>query len=164
MSTPRQPSGTSIPETGDIDYRVLRSVSSYAQAQQTVDQLSDRGFAVEKVRIVGLGLRTVEQVTGRLTTGKATGQGAIGGAWFGLLVGLLFAIFTDASLWAYAFFGPIVLGAVWGAIFSGIGHAATGGRRDFSAVSSFEADSYDILVEAPYVQEADETLRREPAS
>ena len=43
-------------------YAVLSTVPDYAHAQSTVDRLSDAGFPVEHVRIVG-------QVTGRLTTG-----------------------------------------------------------------------------------------------
>ena len=53
---------------------------SYASAQRAVDRLSDDGFPVEKLDIVGSGLRTVERVTGRLTRGRATGAGALSGA------------------------------------------------------------------------------------
>jgi Heat induced stress protein YflT domain len=48
----------------------LREFGSYEEAQQLVDRLSDAGFPVD-LRIVGTGLRTVEQVTGRLTKGRA---------------------------------------------------------------------------------------------
>ena len=44
--------------------------------------------------------------------------------------------------------------AVWGLIFGLLGHAATGGRRDFSSVQGLEASSYEILVEAEYVEAA----------
>lgn len=45
--------------------------------------MSDAGFAVERVAIVGFDVRVVEQVLGRLTKGKAALRGAAVGAWFG---------------------------------------------------------------------------------
>ena len=49
---------------------------SYAGAQHLVDRLSDERFPVETVRIVGNGIRSVEDVTGRLTKGRAALYGA----------------------------------------------------------------------------------------
>lgn len=112
-----------LPPTASAHYQVLRTVPSYDEAQRLVDRLSDAGFPVEHVRLVGTDLRLVEQVTGRMTYGKAALYGAASGAWLGLLIGLL-------------------------------GHAATGGRRDFSSVQGLEASSYEILVEAEYFEAA----------
>ena len=67
--------GAGGPALPQADYRILRSVPAYAEAQALVDQLSDAGFPVERVRIVGTGLRSVEQVLGRMTTGKAAVRG-----------------------------------------------------------------------------------------
>ena len=53
----------------------------YEAAQHAVDQLSDDGFPVEKLDIVGSNLRLVERVTGRLTKARAAGAGAISGMW-----------------------------------------------------------------------------------
>jgi hypothetical protein len=41
----------------------LREYGTYKEAQALVDRLSDVGFPVERVRIVGTGLRGVEQAT-----------------------------------------------------------------------------------------------------
>lgn len=155
MSTPAQnPSSSPIPNTTDVDYRVLQSVDSYAEAQELVDRLSDGGFPVEKVRIVGTGLRLVEQVVGRLTIGKAAGLGALQGVWFGLMVGILLGIFSAPGAWLWTLLIGAGIGAVWGAIFGALSHAATGGRRDFASLSTIEAASYDVLVEATHVAEA----------
>jgi hypothetical protein len=62
-----------------------------------VDRLSDSGFPVEHLQIVGI--RTVEQVTGRMTTGKAALYGAGSGAWLGILTGLIFGLFTPGPAW-----------------------------------------------------------------
>ncbi|MDI3331124.1 MAG: hypothetical protein QJR09_10395 [Micrococcus sp.] len=154
MTTPaNNPASRLVPNTTEVDYRILKTVTTYDQAQELVDRLSDGGFPVEKTRIVGTGLRSVEQITGRLTTGRAAGQGALAGLWFGLMIGILFWILAPASgllmiLLALGF------GAVWGAIFGAIGHAATRGKRDFSSVQVMEAESYDVLVEATHVAQA----------
>lgn len=141
-----------------VDYRILESVPAYVMAQEIVDRLSDNGFPVEKVRIVGNGLRSVEQITGRMTTGKAAGRGALAGMWFGLMIALLFLILAPG----YGFLGiliwSLIFGAIWGAIFGAIGHAATGGRRDFSSVQGLEAASYDVLVEADHHHDAAQML------
>ena len=67
--------------------QTVASYPTYAEAQRAVDSLSDAGFPVEFVEIVGYDLRQVERVTGRLTTATATGAGAASGAWFGLFIG-----------------------------------------------------------------------------
>ena len=72
----------------------VASFDNYLAAQHLVDRMSDGGFPVEHVRIVGDGARTVEHVTGRMTKGKAALAGAASGAWFGTLIGLLFAVFV----------------------------------------------------------------------
>ena len=51
-----------------ITRRTIATVSSYEAAERAVDHLSDQGFPVEHVTIVGTGLRFVEQVSGRLTS------------------------------------------------------------------------------------------------
>jgi hypothetical protein len=43
----------------------------YEDAERAVDYLSDHGFPVENAQIVGSDLHLVEQVTGRVTTGRA---------------------------------------------------------------------------------------------
>ena len=50
---------------------VVATYPDYAAAQQAVDYLSDNKFPVEQTAIVGTDLRLVENVLGRLTTGRA---------------------------------------------------------------------------------------------
>ncbi len=134
-------------------YQVLRVVPKYDEAQRIVDHLADSKFPVEHVRIVGTGLRWVEQVTGRMTYGKAALLGAAAGAWFGLLLGLLIGIFVVVG-WLAVILWSVILGAVWGLVFGLLGHAVSGGRRDFSSVKGIEASSYEILVDARFLNEA----------
>ena len=51
--------------------RTIATTTDYAEAERIVDQLSDRGFPVERVAIVGHDLQAVEQVVGRMTWGRA---------------------------------------------------------------------------------------------
>ena len=136
---------------------VVASYSTYLQAQEGVDYLSDRGFPVENVAIVGTDLRLVEQVTGRLTQGRAAAAGVGTGAWFGLFVGLLIGLFTgDGTLGALL--GVVVtgalVGAVWGLVLGYVGYRSTGGRRDFLSRSGVVAQQYDVVVHGPRIDDA----------
>jgi hypothetical protein len=137
-----------------LETLVLREYNTYVEAQRLVDGLSDAGFPVEHVRIVGDGLHSVEQVTGRMAKGRATLYGAGGGAWFGLLIGLLFSIFATGSGVMVALLGSLAIGAFWGAVFGFVAQCATGGDRDFSSVSQVLAKRYTVQVDAGYLDEA----------
>lgn len=129
-----------------LAWNKVASYDDYEQAQATVDALSDAGFPVESVDIVGSDLRLVERVTGRLTKGRAAMAGAASGAWFGLLVGLLVGLFTTGPRWLGLVLGGVLIGAVWGGVFGFAGHAATGGRRDFASTRTLTATRYDVVV------------------
>lgn len=139
---------TSAPQhTTPIPTVTIFETAHYAEAQAVVDRLSDNDFPVEATAIVGSGLHTVENVTGRMTTGRAAGMGALSGLWFGLLIGLLFGILVPGGLLPALLWG-LVLGAVWGLVFGAIGHAMTRGKRDFAAVKTLEASTYTVTVHA----------------
>jgi hypothetical protein len=137
------------------------SYDSYEQAQAAVDYLSDEKFAVENVTIIGSDLHTVEEVTGRLTRGRAVAAGAAGGAWWGLFVGLLLGIFsTDGSEWIGSVLTGLLVGIVFGAIFGALGYAATQGRRDFTSTSKIVAGRYDVMCNPAHAEEARAHLAR----
>ncbi|WP_006243371.1 general stress protein [Mycolicibacterium tusciae] len=127
------------------EYRVIASYRDYTQAQRAVDYLSDAEFPVENLRIIGHGVTTVEAVIGRMTKGRAALMGASSGAWWGLLIGLLLAMFAVGTAWFGVMVAGLLAGAVWGAIFGFAGHWATRGRRDFTSVSTLAAERYDIV-------------------
>ncbi|ROQ39680.1 hypothetical protein EDF46_1312 [Frondihabitans sp. PhB188] len=137
--------------------QVVATYTKYEDAQAAVDRLSDEGFPVENVSIVGHDIRTVENVSGRLTNGKAAGRGALSGVWFGLFLGFLFAIFANANLVA-VLLTAVVAGAVWGALFGFAGHAMTRGRRDFSSIKTMEAGRYEVLVRGEFSARASQVL------
>jgi hypothetical protein len=148
-----------------VDGRPTVTVASYPDypsAQHAVDHLSDDGFPVERVAIVGTGLRMVEQVTGRMTVIRAALSGAATGAWIGLLIGLLLGLFANEGWW-WVIVTAVVLGVIWGTAFGAVAHALTGGRRDFSSVSGLQATSYAIEVDSERADEALRMLDRVPA-
>src|ERR1700710_2127367 len=103
-------------DEANVAWNRVGSYSDYESAQAAVDRLSDSGFPVEHLDIIGSDLRTVERVTGRLTNGRATAAGAASGAWFGLFVGLLLGLFSSDA-WFGLIITGLVIGAVWGALF-----------------------------------------------
>src|SRR5215510_8719390 len=120
-------------------WNTVARFDDYGSAQRAVDRLSDDGFPVEKLDIVGSDLQLVERVTGRLTKWRAAGAGALSGMWAGLLIGILFGLFTSGhSFLAVAATGA-ALGVVWGAVFGYVAHARTRGQRDFSSVRGLVA-------------------------
>jgi ABC-type dipeptide/oligopeptide/nickel transport system permease subunit len=133
---------------------LLASFATYAEAQRLVDTMSDEGFPVEHVRIVGENLRTVEYVTGRLDLGKAALAGAASGAWIGLLIGLLLGLFTVGESWVWVMLVSLLLGTIWGAALGMAGHWVTKGVRDFSSFQTMEAGRYDVYVDADQQAEA----------
>lgn len=132
---------------------VVAEYDRYADAQRLVDRMSDEGFPVQHVRIVGTGIRSVEQVTGRLTNGRAALNGAANGAWTGLFIGALFALFALAPALSFVLLA-VLMGAVFGGVAGFVGHWATRGRRDFSSFRSLEAARYAVEVEAGHVADA----------
>ncbi len=153
MNTPLSP--TTLP----LGRHVLCSYPQYEQAQSVVDHLSDNGFPVETVSIVGADLRLVERVTGRLTRGRAALAGAASTGWLGLLLGLFVGLFVQSSTApiVLALYG-LLMGAAFGAVLGFAAHAATGGRRDFSSVRGLAALRYEVLVEPSRSEEAERLL------
>jgi hypothetical protein len=143
----------------------VSSATTYKDAEHAVDWLSDHEFPVERVTIVGTGLRYVEDVSGRMTTGRAalvgTGQGALFGLVWGLLFALLFT-FDSGSFWGLLAFS-VVVGAVFGALIGAISQISTGGSHDFSSTTDTRADHYEVQVDDGYANEARRVLATMPA-
>lgn len=136
---------------------VIASYSDYEGAQYAVDALSDRRFPVDRLAIVGAGLQSFEQITGRRGYLKAAAGGLATGAVVGAAVGWLLGLFTVVqplvSAIVLAIWGVIV-GGVIGMVLGLIGHALSRGRRDFSSVSTVRAERYDVLADADVADEA----------
>ena len=139
----------------------LAVYDDYAAAQKAVDFLSDNHFPVENCMIVGTELKSVERITGRLTTGKVAAGGALSGVWLGLFVGLIITIFSKSGTSAIAtVLSTVLFGLVFGLVWALIGYAATRGQRDFSSVRAVIATRYEVLVEHNLLAQAQELLAK----
>lgn len=145
--------------------RTLASYESYADAERAVDYLSDQGFPVDRVVIVGQDLRMVEQVTGRMDYGKAALNGAAAGALPGALIGWIFGLLNwlnpvVAGL-LLALYG-LIFGAVVGALLGIAFYAAQRGRRDFASVRSVMPSRYEVMADGDVADEAERLLAELP--
>jgi hypothetical protein len=152
------------PSAGPQPRRVVGTYPTHQEAERAVDWLSDEGFPVARTAIVGRDLRSVEQVTGRVTTGTAAGRGAAQGA----VIGLFFAIFFGLFFTGPGFLGllvyAVVMSALLGALLGAATHAMLGGTRDFATVAAMQADRYEVMVDEAVADEAATVLARLPAA
>jgi hypothetical protein len=152
----------SAPALTPATRRTVSTVTSYEAAEKAVDFLSDQGFPVEHVTIVGTGLRYIEQVSRRVTTWNATlmgaGSGALLGIFWAAFFGLFFTVDSGGFLGVLAY--GLVIGVIFGALWGLITHSSLGGRRDFASVSDTRADKYEIQVDDGFADRAEQVLAR----
>jgi hypothetical protein len=151
------------PAPASTSRTTVATYDNYRDAERAVDFLSDRDFPVERAAIIGTGLRTVEQVAGRVTTGRAALIGAGQGAVVGLLFGLLFGLFFEGPAFLGVVAYGVILGTVFGATFAAIGQAMQGGRRDFASVRGMQAERYEVQVDHEVAARAKQLLAEMPA-
>ncbi len=146
------------------DRPVLVSYDSYTDAQAAVDTLSDNKFPVQHVAIVGVDLRLVEAVLGRMSWGRAALSGMATFAWFGVLVGLFVSFFggEESSVLQLVLIG-LLLGAAFGIVFGMVSYAFTGGKRDFVSRQALQATRYDVHCDSEVMAQARQVLGIGPA-
>ncbi|PFG40583.1 hypothetical protein ATJ97_3113 [Georgenia soli] len=154
MSLTGKPPGASVP-TMPTGVEVA-SYTTYLEAQKAVDHLSDKAFPVQHVTIVGTDLRMVERITGRLTYARVAGAGAMSGAWFGLMISLLYWVFTPSG--EFPLLAGVLIGAAFGILFAIVSYAFTGGKRDFTSASQVVASRYAVLCEPEQAGQARQLL------
>jgi len=139
----------------------IGSYATYQEAQRAVDYLADNQFTVEDVTIVGVDLMLVERVLGRLSWGRVLMTGAVSGAWFGLFVGFLLAMFASGPTVTYQ---PILVGlasgVLFGLVFAAISYASSRGRRDFASASQLVAGRYDVLCQPRNAEQGRDLLAK----
>jgi hypothetical protein len=145
--------------------RAVATFRSYEDAERAVDRLADRGFPVERVAIVGRDLKLVEQVTGRMTYGRAALGGALSGGVIGFLIGWLFGVFNWFDPVVSAFWlalDGLWFGAALGVLIAVLLHALSGGRRGFASMRQLSADHFDVVADDEVADEA-QRLIADPA-
>lgn len=124
---------------------VLQSVDTYVEAQSIVNRLTQSGYPVANIAIVGRDLVTVERVLGRMTYAKVALKGALNGAWFGLFIGFLMGVTTTGAETVYVP-ATMAIGAGLGMLFNLVIYSLRRKRHDFSSVQQVIASAYDIVV------------------
>jgi hypothetical protein len=143
--------------------RTIASYTDYRDAERAVDWLSDQSFAVERGAIIGTGLRSVEQVTGRVTVGRAALVGAAEGTFIGVLIALLFGLFFSGPDFGELLLYSLAVGASFGAIAGAIVQAIAGDGRNFASTMTVATDRYEVQVDEDVAAEATRILDRMPA-
>jgi hypothetical protein len=139
--------GTTLPPRNQVSdaWNTVARFDEYDGAQRAVDWLSDAGFPVGQLDVIGSDLRLVERVTGRRTKAGAAAAGAASGLWAGLLIGLLVGLFTSGHAFVAVVAVGAGLGLLWGAAFGFAAHASTRGQRDFSSTRTLTASQYQLI-------------------
>ena len=140
----------------------VASFATYPEAQRAVDALSDQGFPVQHLAIIGTDLRQVERITGRMSWGRAAMSGAMSGLWIGVFFGLIMSV-AGSNGPRLNFWACVLLGVLWGIVFQLFSYALTRGRRDFTSISQVVASRYSIIA-AREVREAAQALADVPGN
>lgn len=125
-------------------------------AQKAVSRLIASDVPARDIAIVGVGLRSIERITGRLGYATAARSGAING----LLLGLFFSaiLVLGSPLPIQAFVGVLFVGIAFGMLLSIITYSFVRRRRDFASVVQVVADHYDVTVAASSIHRARQVL------
>ena len=147
----------------DAGMETVAAYTSYKEAQRAVDHLSDSGFAVSRLSIVGVGVRYVERVSAPFSYSHAAVQGMLGGAGIGAVVGFILGAFSLVdpllSVIASALYG-LLFGGVIGLALGPLSHSMWRDQRDFTSNGNLEASSYEIRVEQDVAEEAKRILQK----
>jgi hypothetical protein len=142
----------------------IATFDEYAEAERAVERLTSHGFPVQRTAIVGRDLRSVEQITGRLTFASAAWRGALSGALPGALIGWIFGLLA----WVNPLIGALLIalyglifGAVLGAVVGVIAYAFQRGRRDFGSMTIVQAQRFDLVVDDEVAGDAARLLDQE---
>ena len=143
---------------GEIGETVA-TVTDYNAAQKLVSQLIAGEVPAREIAIVGMGVRTVERVTGRLGYANAARSGAVNGVLIGLFLSAIFVL-GNPSVPIQAFVGVIFVGVAIGMILSLIAYSVVRRRRDYASVTQLSADHYEVTVLPASVGKARQVLGR----
>ena len=152
VTDPQMPTGTEV-----------ASYETYAQARAGVDFLSDAGFDVSAITIVGSDLHLVERVKGRLTIARASLSGASSGGLWGALCGMLMSAGQSAGGTGSWVVGGIIVGALIGMALSALSFIIRGRSRDLVSSQQVVAQRYAVLASAD-IDRAYQILQRTPGN
>lgn len=149
--------GGRLPQGAGELGQTVATFPTYEAAQKAVSTLIGSEVPARDIAIVGIGLRSVERVTGRLGYAAAARSGAING----LLLGLLFSailVIGSPSVPIQAFVGVLFVGIAIGMLLSIVAYSLVRRRRDYASVMQVIADRYEVTVAASSLHRARQVL------
>ncbi len=149
------------PGTAEVGETVA-SVREYEAAQKLVSTLIAGEVPARDIAIVGMGVRTIERVTGRLGYATAARSGAMNGLLIGLFLSAIFVLGNPAAP-IQAFVGVLFVGVAMGMILSLVTYAIVRRRRDYASVMQLAADHYEVTVLPGSLSKARQVLGRSSA-
>ncbi|TDL39549.1 general stress protein [Kocuria rosea] len=158
MSSPRSLPPASPAVRGLPRGEVIGRYATYADAQKAVDHLADEQFEVDRIAIVGNDLKSVEQVTGRLSYPKVAGQGALNGMVFGAFLGMILSL-LGGEQWLSTLLVSVLMGGAFWMLLATITYAMQRGKRDFTSTNQIVATSYDVVAAPEVAQRAHQVLQ-----
>jgi hypothetical protein len=124
----------------------VATFDGYQEAQDAVARLARAEFPVKELSILGSDLRSVEQVTGVMSYGRAALAGALSGLWVGLFFGLLFVLLSPSTTTPLFIGSAALIGAGFGLFFNIAVFSVTRRRRGYTSVMQVVATTYTIVV------------------
>ncbi|WP_298583841.1 general stress protein [uncultured Kocuria sp.] len=158
MSSPRSLPPASATVRGLPRGEVIGRYGTYVDAQKAVDHLADEQFEVDRIAIVGNDLKSVEQVTGRLSYPKVAGQGALNGMVFGAFLGMILSL-LGGEQWLSTLLVSVLMGGAFWMLLATITYAMQRGKRDFTSTNQIVATSYDVVAAPEVAQRAQQVLQ-----
>ncbi len=137
--------------------QTVANYPTYEGAQKAVSALIAADVPARHIAIVGMGLRSIERITGRLGYASAARSGAVNGVLLGLFFSAILVL-GSPSVPIQAFVGVLFVGIAIGMLLSIITYAIVRRRRDYASVMQVVADHYDVTVAAGSFQKARQVL------
>jgi hypothetical protein len=135
----------------------VATFNDYESAQKAVSRLIASDIPARDIAIVGMGLRSIERVTGRLGYATAARSGAINGVLLGLLFSAILVIGAP-TVPIQAFVGVLFVGIAIGMLLAIVSYSFVRRRRDYASVMQVLADHYDLTVAAGSIHRARQVL------
>lgn len=133
------------------------TVSEYTAAQKAVSKLIEAEVPAKEIAIVGIGVRTIEKITGRLGFGFVIRSGVVNGVLIGLFFGAIMVLTSpEAPIQLFAAF--LFIGVAVGMCLSLITYLLVRRRRDYASTTQLSADTYEVRVRATSLAKAREAL------
>ncbi len=146
------------PMAGAVDTgQAVVSVRDYEAAQKVVSQLIAGEVPARDIAIVGMGVRTIERVTGRLGYATAARSGAVNGVLIGLFLSAIMVL-GNPEVPIQLFVGFVLIGVALGMMLSILTFWMVRRRRDYASVMQLAADHYEVTVLAASLAKARQVL------